>query len=305
LAFVTSDTLWGAHANINVHSESIDVPSLAALWGKVVMPRLFGDKQVRVGGRRVLVADGIKKPKRGRKMPAVKLVHQESDNKAEYTMAHSFQVVGALVRSVQGVVAVPLAGRIDEGVVLCNALKETLLTKMLTLTDLVAGGGDPYILVADAYYASGVIIKGLLKNGSHLVTRMRSDAVAHALPVQESPRKRGRPKTYGKKIKLASLFNNLASMLQVASPVYGEKDVMISYAAHDLLWKPAGCIVRFVAVKHPSRGCCVFMSTDTTLDAVEIMRLYGLRFKLGVSRPTTPHSVGESPTEAKDLRLVA
>jgi hypothetical protein len=47
-------------------------------------------------------------------------------------MAHSFQVVGALVHSVQGVVAVPLAGRIDEGVVLCNALKETLLTKLLT-----------------------------------------------------------------------------------------------------------------------------------------------------------------------------
>lgn len=276
----------------NVHSESINVPSLAALWGKVVMPRLFGDKQVRVGGRRVLVADGIKKPKRGRKMPAVKLVHQESDNKAEYTMAHSFQVVGALVHSVQGVVAVPLAGRIDEGVVLCNALKETLLTKMLTLTDLVAGGGDPYILVADAYYASGVIIKGLLKNGNHLVTRMRSNSVAHALPAQNGPRKRGRPKTYGKKIKLASLFDNLATMLQVASPVYGEKEVMMRYAVHDLLWKPAGCIVRFVAVVHSTRGRCVFMSTDTTLDAVEIIRLYGLRFKLEYSFKQAVHTIG-------------
>jgi hypothetical protein len=275
----------------NVHSEGINVPSLAALWGRVVMPRLFGDKQVRVGGRRVLVADGIKKPKRGRKMPAVKLVHQESDNKAEYTMAHSFQVVGALVHSLQGVVAVPLAGRIDEGVVLCNALKETLLTKLLTLTELVAGG-DPYILVADAYYASGVIIKGVLKNDNDLVTRMRSDAVAHALPVQEGPRKRGRPKKYGKKIKLTSLFDNPASMLQVASPVYGEKDVMIRYGVHDLFWKPAGCIVRFVAVKHPSRGCCVFMSTDTTLDAVEIIRLYGLRFKLEYSFKQAVHTIG-------------
>jgi hypothetical protein len=276
----------------NVHSESINVPSLAALWGKVVMPRLFGDKQVRVGGRRVLVADGIKKPKRGRKMPGVKRVHQESDNKAEYTMAHSFQAVSALVHSGEGVVAVLLAMRIDEGVVWCNALKETLLTKMLTLTELVAGGGDPYILVADAYYASGVIIKGLLKNGNHLVTRMRSDAVARALLVQEGPRKRGRPKKYGKKIKLASLFDNSASMLQVASPVYGEKNVMIRYAVHDLLWQPAGCIVRFVAVMHPSRGCCVFMSTDTTLEAVEILRLYGLRFKLEFSFKQAVHTIG-------------
>lgn len=275
----------------NVHSEGINVPSLAALWGKVVMPRLFGDKQVRVGGRRVLVGDGLKKPKRGRKMPAVKNVHQEAEHKPEYTMAHSFQVVGALVHSSKGVVAVPLAGRIDEGVVWCNALKETLLTKMLTLTALVAGD-DPYILVADAYYASGVIIKGLIKNCNHLVTRMRSDAVAYALPEQNGLRKRGRPPKYGKKIELASLLKHHKKMLKIVSPVYGEKNVVISYAVHDLLWKPAGCIVRFVVVKHPSRGGCVLMSTDTTLDAVEIIRLYGLRFKLEYSFKQAVHTIG-------------
>jgi len=131
----------------NVHSEGINVPSLAALWGRVVMPRLFGDRQVRVGGRRVLVGDGLKKPKRGRKMPAVKNVHQESENKAEYTMAHSFQVVGALVHSVRGVVAVPLAGRIEEGVVWCNAHKETLLAKMLTLSAPEKPAGDDIVKV--------------------------------------------------------------------------------------------------------------------------------------------------------------
>jgi hypothetical protein len=60
------------------HSEGVRIDSLAALWGKVVALQLFADKQVRVGGRRVLVGDGIKIPKRGKKMPAVKLVHQES-----------------------------------------------------------------------------------------------------------------------------------------------------------------------------------------------------------------------------------
>jgi hypothetical protein len=33
---------------------------------------------VRVNGRLILVGDGIKAPKRGKKMPAVKLLHQQS-----------------------------------------------------------------------------------------------------------------------------------------------------------------------------------------------------------------------------------
>jgi hypothetical protein len=63
------------------HSDGIRIDSLATFWATVVVPQLFGDRLVRVGDRRVLVADGIKIPKRGKKMPALKRVHQESDNK--------------------------------------------------------------------------------------------------------------------------------------------------------------------------------------------------------------------------------
>jgi hypothetical protein len=38
--------------------------------------------------------------------------------------------------------------------------------------------------------------------------------------------------------------------------------------------------VRFVVVIHPTRGRCLLMSTDTSLSAIEIIRLYGLRFKI-------------------------
>jgi hypothetical protein len=43
----------------------------------------------------VFVADGLKIAKEGKKMPAVKCLHQESQNnsKAEYIMGHSFQVI--------------------------------------------------------------------------------------------------------------------------------------------------------------------------------------------------------------------
>jgi len=50
-------------------------------------------------GRPVLLGDGLKIPKRGRKMPAVKLLHQVSDchTKPDYIMGHSLQVVSVLV----------------------------------------------------------------------------------------------------------------------------------------------------------------------------------------------------------------
>ena len=141
--------------------------------------------------------------------------------------------------------------------------------------------GAPCYFVADAYYAAGKIVKGLLKQGHHLVTRVKSNAVAYAPAGQKKGRrKRGRSKVYGKKIKLKSLLWNTGSMQEVASPVYGERNVILRYRVCDLLWRPAGLLVRFVAVIHPTRGACLLMCTDTSLCAVEIIRIYGLRFKI-------------------------
>jgi hypothetical protein len=134
--------------------------------------------------------------------------------------------------------------------------------------------------VADAYYASQKIINGLLKQGNHLVTRVRINAVAYTEYYHQGPKKRGRPRIYGEKVKLRSLFSNRKAMEKAASPVYGEENVTLQYRVRDLLWRPVGRLVRFVVVIHPTRGRCLLMSTDTSLDAIEIIRLYGLRFKI-------------------------
>jgi hypothetical protein len=46
-----------------------------------------------------------------------------------------------------------------------------------------------------------------------------------------------------------------------------------------------GELVRFVAVVHPTRGKILLMSTDLTLDALDIISLYGFRFKIICGRP--------------------
>lgn len=72
----------------------------------------------RVNGRLLLVGDSIKIPKEGRKMPAVKGLHQESESnsKPAFIMGHSFQAVGVLVGALNSIFAIPLISRIHEGV---------------------------------------------------------------------------------------------------------------------------------------------------------------------------------------------
>src|SRR5487761_1453966 len=186
------------------HSPAVKLDLLTALWTRAVL-RLF-PQPLRINGRCVLVGDGIKVPKSGKKMPGVKLLHQqsESNTKPEYIMGHSLQAVSVLVQAAQSVFAVPIAARIHEGLVWSNRDRRTLLDKMLALLGIIAVG-DPFYFVADAYYAAGKIARGLLDQNNHLVTRVKSNAVAYAPYRPKGPKKRGRPRVYGPKLKLASL----------------------------------------------------------------------------------------------------
>jgi hypothetical protein len=231
------------------------------------------------------VGDGIKIPKEGKKMPAVKGLHQqsESNSKSPFIMGHSFQAIGILVGALNNVFAVPLVSRIHEGLVFSNRDQRTLLDKMVSLIESLEIS-EPFYFIADAYYATGKIIKKLLQKGNHLITRVRSNAVAYypASPNSNNKR-RGRPRIYGKKVKVKSFFDDPDTMQTASSPVYRERRTQIRFRSVDLIWRPVGIFVRFVAVIHPVRGRCILMCTDLGLPALEIIRLYGLRFKIELS----------------------
>ena len=273
------------------HSDAVGLDQLSALWTQAAR-RLFPEP-LRVNGRRVLVGDGIKVAKCGKKMPGVKLLHQESDanTKPEYIMGHSMQAVSLLVQAAQSVFAVPLAVRIHEGLVWSNRDRRTLLDKMLSLLGIVSIK-EPFYFVADAFYAARKIAKGLRDQDHHLITRAKSNAVAFVPYVHDGPPQRGRPRLYGAKVKLKSLLADPKSSQSAPSPVYGERDVTIQYRVRDLLWRSSGQLVRFVAVTHPCRGSCLLMCTDLCLDPLEIIRLYGLRFKIEHSCKQAVHLIG-------------
>ena len=267
------------------HSPALKLDKLTRVWCDLVFRVHPGI--LRVNGRPVLVGDGIKIPKAGRKMPAVKKLHQpsESNTKPKYIFGHSCQAVAVLTQALSSVFALPLACRIHEGVVFSNRDKRTLLDKMILLINSL-GVNEPFYFVADAYYATGKIVRGLLAKGNHLVTRVKSNSVAWypaKPPRADRPKSKGRPRKYGKKIKVRSLLKKAGRMQEATSPVYGEKKVTIRFRTADLLWRPVGILVRFVAVDHPRRGKILLMSTDLSLEPLDIIRIYGLRFKIELS----------------------
>ncbi len=273
------------------HSRAINTDKLAMTWTRLVLK--FFPGVLKLNGKIILLGDGIKVAKAGKKMPGVKCLHQESDNntKPEYIMGHSCQAVSLVVGAEESSFAVPLSARIHEGVVFSNRCKKKLTDKMVALVQLVDAGLSFYF-VGDAYYACHAVASGIIKLGGELVSRVKGNAVAYEPAIQHPVKRRGRPKFYGKKIKLAALFADDKKMSRAESPVYGEKGVTILHRSAYLIWKPLGRMVRFVAVVHPTRGRCLFMCTDLTAAAIDIIKLYGIRFTIEVSFKNALRVVG-------------
>ena len=59
--------------------------------------------------------------------------------------------------------------------------------------------------------------------------------------------------------------------------------MVLRFRTADLWWRPVGILVRFVVVVHPLRGALLLMCTDLTLSPLDIIRIYGLRFKIELS----------------------
>jgi hypothetical protein len=256
--------------------------------------KIFEKFAFKIRGRRAFIVDGITNPKEGKKMPGVKLLHQDSNNnsKAEFVMAHACQCIALLIMGLGKFIAIPLVGRIHDGIKNSPNEKKTIIQKLIEL--LGSLGLSPSYIIADAYYACCSMVNNLIAQGHHLITRMRSNAVAWR-PAEEDPekkKKRGRPKKYGEKVSLADFFKNISKFILIASPFLNETNIQIQYYSELFFIRHVSTLVRIVFVIHPTKGRWILLSTDIDLDPAEVIAAYAARFKIEGMFKAAIHQIG-------------
>jgi hypothetical protein len=162
---------------------------------------------------------------------------------------------------------------------------------------VVSALGKRCLLVLDAYFAVGpvfAILKQVRDDAGrrlvHIVTRAKSNVVAFS----DAPPKtggRGRPRTYGDKLKLIELFDTQNLRFeQVNIELYGQLK-QVSFLCLDLFWRPVAEKVRFVLVAAGAERF-ILVGSDLTLSPRDMILAYSYRFKIEVSFKVLKHLMG-------------
>jgi len=141
--------------------------------------------------------------------------------------------------------------------------------------------GKRLLVVTDGGYTRASFLKPVTKEGVAIITRLRKDAVLYdkLKSAGSGERKRGRPRKYGERIKLADVAKRQDGWFKIKVTVYGKqevKDVKIFKA----LYKPAGCVVQVIIVRERSGSFRAFMCTDLSLCAEQILEAVADRFAI-------------------------
>lgn len=262
------------------HSTAWSAKKLGAAWHEWLLTH---ESVYRLRGQPVYVGDGIKVSKEGKKMPAVKKLHQESENvtKPHWIRGHYFGAITLLLKAGSCCFAVPVNLELQDGVKITENDETTLVDKMSGLCLEFIKRGSYVIL--DAYFASKKLIKQFRQYQINLITRVKINTVGkHPLPPPLRKRGRGRPRIWGEPVQLRNLFDEKDYFTTETLFLYG-KMVTVSYRIIDLHWDCPENLVRFVLAVWPGEKQIILLSSDVALSGIEILKTYSLRFKVEVT----------------------
>jgi hypothetical protein len=139
--------------------------------------------------------------------------------------------------------------------------------------------GKQLWIVTDGGFTRASFLKPVIKTGIAIITRLRKDAVLYAELKEPKKRKRGRPRKYGKRIKLDNVIRNPDGWFKVKASLYGKEQIK-EVKVFKALYKPAGSLVQVVVVSE-NRDCFrAFLCTDLTASVVEILEAVADRYAI-------------------------
>jgi hypothetical protein len=272
-------------------SSAWSLESLRLTWAQAVRRMA---PLVYVQGRVVLVGDGMKQAKEGRRMPGVKKLHQESENssKGEYIFGHLFGAIGILVGTPLKWFCLPLFMNLQDGIQTIFGWdpqsEERQTSHVVQMIDQAFAAIKTFgnaMLLLDRYFLSIPALKRLKQHNAsgegnlHLVTKAKANAIAYERPVRTH--KRGRPPKKGERVKLVELFDKRAADFQTAEVLLYGKTETVQLLSLELLWGSGWYQpLRFVLVLRANGQRAILVSTDLDLSPEEIIWLYGHRFKI-------------------------
>ena len=277
-----------------VRATSWKLKSLKKCWIKAVLtfaPLYYESNRL------VLVGDGVKHPKDGRRMPGVKKHHQESDtqSKAEYIYGHHMGAIGVLAGTSEPRHCILLTMRLHSGLEEAafwrggiSSWTQTHIVQMaLDCANVTKALGRETLILLDRAFLSVPFLRTLqnatrkMEHRADAVFKVKKNCIAYMEPPKKKPGQRGRPRVKGERIALSSLFDSLELFKTAETMLYGKLE-SVQYHSVDLLWgKGLYTPLRFVLVVYGTNKVkSILASTDMSLEPLDIIRLYSYRFKI-------------------------
>jgi len=205
----------------------------------------------------------------------------------KFVYGHVWVTLSAIVRHKNfGTIGLPLLARMYVKAKDAKTIGLAFLSKTEQAVELAKWAynccrslGKRLWIVTDGGFTRASFLKPVIKTGVVVVTRLRKDAALYAEPKQPKKRKRGRPRKYGKRIKLANIVNNPDGWFKTKAFLYGReeaKEVRIFRA----LYKPAGCMVQVLVVRESQDCFRAFMCTDLDASAEQILQAVADRYAI-------------------------
>ncbi len=258
------------------HSSAWSGDKLLRCWRQwlVIQSEIY-----KTSGRIVMVGDHTKLPKDGRRIPAIDTLHQDSETatKPSFFRGHHWGFLALLITAGQRFFAAPLWAEIHQ-----QKLHGSRATRIVTAAGNIAREMKRQAyLVLDAFFAVGPVFEAAARfdDELHILTRAKKNVVAYMAPVQPKKSRPGRPRTYGKKLKLQKLFDQWPDKFTTVESMIYHKQEKVRYLTLDLIWKPVKTKLRFILIEN-SRGRIILMTSDLALQPLIALKLYCRRVNI-------------------------